>query len=205
MCSRWPAGATRSSAAGTAPRGRHDIEANPDDRGLLFISPQKLLTIFGAARANGWQITAHCQGGGAVDAFLDALEALNKSKPIAPTRSHLMHASFQSPGHLDITRIGSQDDDSSLRKVTADFDSGLHATHVRHLQVQQRNVRTILFELLDCLDSRRGLRDHLHVRFIVDQPSDAVPQQRVIVRGQNSNQPGIAHRTSFFRKNPNRC
>jgi predicted amidohydrolase YtcJ len=72
-------------------------QTNPDDRGLLFIAPEKLLAIFGAARDKGWQITAHCQGGGAVDAFLDALEALNRDRSIAPTRSHLMHASFQSP------------------------------------------------------------------------------------------------------------
>ena len=72
-------------------------QTNPDDRGLLFIAPEKLLAIFGAARDKGWQITAHCQGGGAVDAFLDALEALDRERPIAPTRSHLMHASFQSP------------------------------------------------------------------------------------------------------------
>jgi predicted amidohydrolase YtcJ len=72
-------------------------QTNPDDRGLLFITPEKLLTIFRAARDKGWQITAHCQGGGAVDAFLDALDALNRERPIAPARSHLMHASFQSP------------------------------------------------------------------------------------------------------------
>jgi len=50
-----------------------------------------------AARNRGWQLTTHDQGGGAVDNFLDTLEALDREKPIAPTRSHLMHASFQSP------------------------------------------------------------------------------------------------------------
>jgi predicted amidohydrolase YtcJ len=47
-----------------------------------------------AARAKGWQLTAHSQGGGAIDALLDAWE---KIPNLAPTRSHLMHASFQSP------------------------------------------------------------------------------------------------------------
>jgi predicted amidohydrolase YtcJ len=32
-----------------------------------------------------------------VDVFLGALESLDRERPIAPTRSHLMHASFQSP------------------------------------------------------------------------------------------------------------
>ncbi|MEO7649340.1 MAG: amidohydrolase [Bryobacteraceae bacterium] len=72
-------------------------QTNKDDRGLLFIPPEKLTAIFRAARAKGWQLTAHCQGGGAVDVFLDALAALDREKPIAATRSHLMHASFQSP------------------------------------------------------------------------------------------------------------
>ncbi len=32
-----------------------------------------------------------------MDIFLDAMEALDREKPIAPTRSHWIHASFQSP------------------------------------------------------------------------------------------------------------
>ena len=63
------------------------------DRGQLFIGPEKLFEIMNAARAKGWQLTAHSQGGGAIDALLDAWE---KIPNLAPTRSHLMHASFQS-------------------------------------------------------------------------------------------------------------
>jgi predicted amidohydrolase YtcJ len=70
---------------------------NPDDRGQLFVAPDKLLAVMRTARDHGWQLTTHDQGGGAVDNFLDTLEALNREKPIAPTRSHLIHASFQSP------------------------------------------------------------------------------------------------------------
>jgi predicted amidohydrolase YtcJ len=79
-------------------------QTHPDDRGLLFVTPAKALTVYGAARAKGWQLTAHCQGGGAVDSFLDALEAVNRQRPIAPTRSHLMHASFQSPEAIARTK-----------------------------------------------------------------------------------------------------
>ena len=57
----------------------------------------KLLAVMRTARNRGWQLTTHDQGGGAVDNFLDTLEALDREKPIAPTRSHVMHASFQSP------------------------------------------------------------------------------------------------------------
>ena len=72
-------------------------QTDPDDRGLLFVTPEKARTVYEAARDKGWQLTAHCQGGGAVDSFLDTLEALNRERPIAATRSHVMHASFQSP------------------------------------------------------------------------------------------------------------
>ncbi len=70
---------------------------NPDDRGQRFIEPDKLLAIFEAARNQGWQLTAHSQGGGAIDTMLDAFEKLDRQKPIAASRSHLMHASFPNP------------------------------------------------------------------------------------------------------------
>jgi len=76
-------------------------QTNPDSRGELFIPPAKLYAILEAAYDQGWQLTAHSQGGGAVDNLLDAFERLNARKPIAPTRSHLMHASFQSPDAID--------------------------------------------------------------------------------------------------------
>ena len=72
-------------------------QTDPDSRGQLFIAPAKLTTIMEAAVNKGWQLTAHSQGGGAIDTLLDTFEALNKQRPIGPTRSHLMHASFQSP------------------------------------------------------------------------------------------------------------
>jgi predicted amidohydrolase YtcJ len=75
-------------------------KTDPDDRGQLFIPPDKLLTVMRAARNRGWQLTTHDQGGGAVDAWLDCLAALDKEKPIRETRSFVMHASFQSPAAM---------------------------------------------------------------------------------------------------------
>lgn len=72
-------------------------EANPQNRGQLFVPPDKLLAIMEAARNKGWQLTAHSQGGGAVDTLLDVFEKLDREKPLRPTRSLLIHASFQSP------------------------------------------------------------------------------------------------------------
>ena len=75
-------------------------KTDPDDRGQLFIAPDKLLTVMRAARNKGWQLTTHDQGGGAVDAWLDCLEALDREKPIRDSRSFVMHASFQSPAAI---------------------------------------------------------------------------------------------------------
>ncbi len=82
-------------------------QTDPDARGTLFVDPDKLTTIFSAARDKGWQLTAHAQGGGAIDVLLDTFERLDKVKPISPTRSHVMHGSFQSPDALDrMKRMG---------------------------------------------------------------------------------------------------
>jgi predicted amidohydrolase YtcJ len=72
-------------------------KTNLDDRGQLFAPLEKYVQVFRAAREKGWAVSAHTQGGGAIDLFLDAMEALNREKPIAPSRSHWIHASFQSP------------------------------------------------------------------------------------------------------------
>jgi len=72
----------------------------PGYRGQRFETPEVLLAIFRAAREMGWPVSAHCQGGGAIDGFLDAVEALDRERPMAPSRSHLIHASFQSPAAI---------------------------------------------------------------------------------------------------------
>ena len=97
-------GMTIGTAFQRAPYGAFGAQlygkTDPDDRGQLFIDAVKLKTVLGAAHAKGFSLTAHSQGGGAIDALLDAFEAINRERPIAPSRSHLMHASFQSPEAL---------------------------------------------------------------------------------------------------------
>ncbi len=72
-------------------------KTNPDDRGQLFIPPDKLLAVMREAHNRGWQLTTHDQGGAAVDTWLDTLAALDRDRPIRDSRSFVMHASFQSP------------------------------------------------------------------------------------------------------------
>ncbi|MCX6597359.1 MAG: amidohydrolase [Acidobacteria bacterium] len=78
-----------------------------DARGTLFVEPEKLYRIFRTASDSGWQLTAHVQGGAAIDNLLDAFERLNKEKPIAQRRHHVMHGSFMSQDALDrMKRMG---------------------------------------------------------------------------------------------------
>ena len=76
-------------------------QTNPDARGTLFVDPEKLYKIMSAARDKGWQLTAHVQGGGAIDTLLDVYERLDREKPLGPTRSHVMHGSFMSEDALN--------------------------------------------------------------------------------------------------------
>lgn len=70
---------------------------DPHNRGQLFVPSSKLLAIMRAARDKGWQLSAHTQGAGAVDVLMSVFETLDRERPLAPTRSHVIHASFQSP------------------------------------------------------------------------------------------------------------
>jgi predicted amidohydrolase YtcJ len=75
-------------------------QTDPDARGTLFVDPEKLYRIMRAARDKGWQLTAHVQGGAAIDVLLDVFERLDREKPIAASRSHVLHGSFMSEDAL---------------------------------------------------------------------------------------------------------
>jgi hypothetical protein len=62
-------------------------QTDPDARGTLFIDSGKLYRIMSAARDKGWQLTAHVQGGGAIDTLLDVFERLDREKPIGAKAS----------------------------------------------------------------------------------------------------------------------
>ncbi len=94
-------GMTIGTAYQRAPYGEFGRQlygkTDPDDRGQLFAAPEKYLAVFRAALGKGWAVSAHTQGGAAVDLFLETLEKLDRERPVAPSRSHWIHASFQSP------------------------------------------------------------------------------------------------------------
>ena len=108
-------GMTIGTAYQRAPYGAYGKQlygmTNPDDRGQLFSAPDKLYTLLREARSRGWQLASHAQGGSAIDGFLAALERIDKEFPIAPTRAHVIHGSFQNPESIALARrLGMMED-----------------------------------------------------------------------------------------------
>jgi len=71
---------------------------DPNYRGMLYIQPDKLYHIMKTALAHGFQFTAHSVGDGAVTAFIDAAERINKNDfPVRDKRPCITHANFHTP------------------------------------------------------------------------------------------------------------
>lgn len=68
---------------------------DPKNRGDLRMPVEEYYSIMRAAYEKGWPLCSHVQGGAAIDTLLDIFERLDKEvRPIAPSRSHLVHSSF---------------------------------------------------------------------------------------------------------------
>lgn len=68
---------------------------DPQYRGMLYIQPDKLYRIMREALAQDLQFTAHTVGDGAVHAFLDACERIDKSDfPVRDKRPSITHSNF---------------------------------------------------------------------------------------------------------------
>jgi len=75
---------------------------DPEYRGMRYIEPEKLYQIMKSALARDLQFTAHSVGDGAVHAFLEAAERIDRNDfPIRDKRPCLTHANFQSPEAVD--------------------------------------------------------------------------------------------------------
>jgi hypothetical protein len=68
--------------------------SDPNYRGDLRISADKLKNIIRTGHKLGWQMSSHVTGDAGVDAVLDAVEASNEDSPVAPRRYNLIHAYF---------------------------------------------------------------------------------------------------------------
>ncbi len=69
---------------------------DPRYRGLLYVEPEQLYQVACAVISHGLQLTAHCQGDGAVTNLVNAYERVNEDLPVRPTRPCVSHSSFMS-------------------------------------------------------------------------------------------------------------
>jgi predicted amidohydrolase YtcJ len=80
---------------------------DPQYRGLIFMSKEKLLEIVRETVDAGLQFTAHSVGDGAVHTLLDVYEELNRTTPVAPVRPCVTHSNFMSREAVDqLVRLG---------------------------------------------------------------------------------------------------
>ena len=78
-------------------------------RDVCLSIPTSCTVFFMRARAKGWQLTAHAQGGGAIDTLLDAFETSGQgevdSRRAAPRDARQLHerAAIQRMKRLDVS------------------------------------------------------------------------------------------------------
>lgn len=97
-------GMLTGSAYMRQPWGTSKIYAidDPQYRGILFVSAEKLTAMVQATVDAGMQFTAHSVGDGAVHALLDAYQEVNKKTPIRATRPCLTHSNFMSKEAVEL-------------------------------------------------------------------------------------------------------
>jgi predicted amidohydrolase YtcJ len=70
---------------------------DPDYRGALSLSADKVKAMIRAGHRLGWQMSAHVTGDAGVDLVLDAVEEAAKDRPVKDARFNLIHAYFPTP------------------------------------------------------------------------------------------------------------
>lgn len=74
---------------------------DPAYRGMQYIDTTRLEELVAKCAKRNFAFTAHCQGDAAVEALMDVYQRVNKTTPIAATRSTITHSSFISKKAID--------------------------------------------------------------------------------------------------------
>lgn len=77
---------------------------DPAYRGQLLQDTNQLRELYIEAAKQGWQLTAHCAGEGAMDVLLDLYENVQRELDITQRRFQMTHANFPSAHNLDRCR-----------------------------------------------------------------------------------------------------
>ena len=80
---------------------------DPDYRGVLRMSREKILAWVSHGARLGWQMSAHTTGGASTDLLLDAFEAADKQASIRDRRFTLIHSNFHNKKSIErAARLG---------------------------------------------------------------------------------------------------
>src|SRR4029077_2016075 len=88
---------------------------------------------------------------------------------------------------LDITNVGGQHDNSRVRKFRENRNHRIQTVHLGHLQIHERDVRTVRSMLVDGFAPVRSFGNQADVRLAREDCRDASPEKRVIVYCEDSN------------------
>src|SRR5271157_55348 len=88
--------------------------------------------------------------------------------------------------NLRIACVCRQHNHSGVGKFIANSNQRVKTVHFRHLQVHQRDVRTVRAELLDSLATIGRLAYYSHILLNANQPGDALAHDGMVVDRENS-------------------
>src|SRR5215467_13618587 len=98
-----------------------------------------------------------------------------------------LSASFQSSLSEHVAAVGGQNNNPRLPEFATNGNYGVYATHTRHLQVHQSDIRTMGPELGNRFVAIGCLSNEFHVGLIGDEGGDPFAKESVVVSRENAN------------------
>src|SRR5262249_13825518 len=99
----------------------------------------------------------------------------------------------QAPIDILIAVERRQNQDARVRKLRAQDRERLETVHLRHLQIHQGHVGTLLAEERDGFGARAGLADDLHIRETFQESGKAFSDGRMILGDQETDGRRASH------------
>jgi predicted amidohydrolase YtcJ len=89
------------SSSGPTAATRQPYTSNPNDSGIMSMSPEQVEDFVMRGHRGGWQVTCHAVGDKAVDAMLTAFEKAQKAYPRENCRHRIEHCAMMTEGLLE--------------------------------------------------------------------------------------------------------
>ena len=103
-------------------------------------------------------------------------------------------ACLESARCLYIARVGGEDDDASARELFTNGKNCFNTVHLRHLQIHERDVWSLLPECNDSLPPVCSFTYELHIPLGLERESNTIPDERMIVDTEDPYAIGFVHK-----------